>query len=114
MSSNEDILITEIESWRRFEYALREDNSDLFHKILEKCQNHEYFECANAKGDKSIFVAFMLAFFPYEARATSVSDYQAGHDDGYADRPRQSRHLCHRGRLWESKHAVLQWVFGRL
>ena len=32
----------------------------------------------------SIFVALMLSFFPYQVLASSISDYQAGYDDGYA------------------------------
>jgi hypothetical protein len=35
MSSNKDILTKEIESWAGFEYALREENRILFHKMLK-------------------------------------------------------------------------------
>ncbi len=31
---SEDILAKEIDSWRRFEYALREENRILFNKML--------------------------------------------------------------------------------
>jgi len=30
-------LETEIQSWDRFEYALREENRILFHEMLDKC-----------------------------------------------------------------------------
>jgi|SRR5581483_7894532 len=32
----------------------------------------------------SIFFGLMLVLFPYQVRAISISDYQAGYDDGYA------------------------------
>ena len=50
MEEEMDILKTEIESWARFGYALREDNRILFHQMLDKCRKSEYFECVNAKG----------------------------------------------------------------
>jgi hypothetical protein len=43
-------LETEIQSWDRFEYALREENRILFQEMLDKCRKSEYFECVNAKG----------------------------------------------------------------
>lgn len=51
MEEEIDILETEIESWARFEYALREDNRILFHQMLDKYQKSEYFECVNAKDE---------------------------------------------------------------
>ena len=46
-----DTLETEIESWDRFGYALREDNRVLFRHMLDKCRKSEYFECVDAKGE---------------------------------------------------------------
>jgi len=41
LDSNEnDILDKEIESWKSFEYALREENAILFNKMLEEIQEH--------------------------------------------------------------------------
>ena len=40
---DEDILATEIESWKGFEYALRQPNATLFNKMLTEClENEEY------------------------------------------------------------------------
>jgi len=50
---NKDILTIEIESWNRFEYALRRENRLLFHKMLGECRNKGYSDCVNAKGENS-------------------------------------------------------------
>ena len=40
---DDDILATEIESWKGFEYALRQPNVTLFNKMLTEClENEEY------------------------------------------------------------------------
>jgi hypothetical protein len=61
------ILDKEIESWKGFEYALREENSSLlFNKMLTKCQgNEEYSEATAARGEpysaESLFMAYISA-----------------------------------------------------
>ena len=64
MSSEEGILNKEIESWGGFEYALREENRILFHKMLNECSKKEYAECMNAKGEnfsaESLFLTLIL------------------------------------------------------
>src|SRR5919109_808802 len=45
---NEDILTKEIESWKGFEYALREEDRKLFVKMLNDC--YKYSTAINAKG----------------------------------------------------------------
>ena len=48
----ENILTKEIESWSKFEYALREEDSILFKKMLNECQKEEeYSKVFNAKGE---------------------------------------------------------------
>ena len=42
MSADKDILPNEIESWRYFEYALREENRILFNKMLTECKKKGY------------------------------------------------------------------------
>jgi hypothetical protein len=42
-----DILDKEIESWKGFEYALREENSTLFNKMLSN--KEEYADCTSAR-----------------------------------------------------------------
>jgi hypothetical protein len=64
MSSNKDILTKEIESWGGFEYALREENRILFHKMLSKCRKWEYIDCVNAKGENfSAESLFLILIF---------------------------------------------------
>ena len=60
MSSNNDILTKEIESWGRFEYALREENRLLFHKMLNRCRKSEYVSCVSAKGENFSAEALFL------------------------------------------------------
>jgi hypothetical protein len=55
MSSNK-----EIESWGRFEYALREENRLLFHKMLNRCKKSEYVSCVKAKGENFSAEALFL------------------------------------------------------
>jgi len=46
------ILDKEIQSWKGVEYALREENSLLFNKMLTKCvENEEYSKAAAARGE---------------------------------------------------------------
>ena len=48
---DDDILATEIESWKGFEYALRRPNSTLFNKMLTEClENEEYAAAFKTKG----------------------------------------------------------------
>ena len=53
---SEDILAKEIESWRGFEYVLREENKILFNKMLSN--KEEYAASVNAKGEN--FAEFYL------------------------------------------------------
>jgi hypothetical protein len=58
----QDFLAKEIESWKGFEYALREENRILFHEMLNECRN--YGDAAIAKGDnystESLFMVLIL------------------------------------------------------
>ena len=64
MEEERDILETEIRSWDRFGYALREGNRVLFQEMLGKCRKSKYFECVNAKGEnftaESLFLILIL------------------------------------------------------
>jgi hypothetical protein len=66
---NEDaannILIREIESWGKFEYALREENRLIFNKMLSECkENEDLVRAANSKDEffsaESLFMALIL------------------------------------------------------
>lgn len=58
-------LDKEIESWKGFEYALREENSSLFNKMLTEIQDdEEYSKAAMARGKsysaESLFMALIF------------------------------------------------------
>jgi hypothetical protein len=61
-NGNIDILANEIESWKNFRYALREENALLFNKMLSECgQNKDYIRAAVFKGENcSAESLFML------------------------------------------------------
>jgi hypothetical protein len=63
--NEENVLTREIESWKGFEYALREENRLLFNKMLSECEeNKDYVKAASSKGqsfaDESLFLALIL------------------------------------------------------
>jgi hypothetical protein len=63
--NGEDILTKEIESWKGFQYALREENRILFNKMLSECgKNNDYVTAASFKGEpfaaESLFMALIL------------------------------------------------------
>ncbi|MFY9796250.1 MAG: hypothetical protein WAJ93_11205 [Candidatus Nitrosopolaris sp.] len=60
MSSGEDILAEEIESWKGFEYVLREENRIVFHIMLSECIKNEYAVCVNAKSGNLVADALFL------------------------------------------------------
>jgi hypothetical protein len=50
---DDDILTKEIESWKGFEYALRQPNATLFNKMLTEClENEEYAAEFKTKGPR--------------------------------------------------------------
>jgi hypothetical protein len=63
--SLEDALTKEIESWKGFEYALREENRILFNKMLSECgENNDYVTATTFKGEsfsaESLFMALIF------------------------------------------------------
>jgi hypothetical protein len=46
-----NILTKKIESWNNLQFALREEDSILFNKMLNECQKEEYIKAFNAKGE---------------------------------------------------------------
>ena len=61
----EDVLNEEIKLWEIFEYALREENSLLFHKMLDECkENQDYVKAAGFKDEffpaESLFMVLIL------------------------------------------------------
>jgi hypothetical protein len=60
-----NILIQEMESWGKFEYALRDENRLLFNKMLSECKgNKDLMRAANSKDEffsaESLFMALIL------------------------------------------------------
>jgi hypothetical protein len=60
-----NVLAKEIESWNIYEYALREEDSILFKKMLNECQKEEeYSKAFDAKGKynstESLFMALIF------------------------------------------------------
>jgi hypothetical protein len=65
MVTDDDILAKEIESWKGFEYALRQPNATLFNKLLTEClENEEYAAAFKTKGPQdsveSLFMVLIL------------------------------------------------------
>jgi hypothetical protein len=61
----DDILAKEIESWKDFRYALREEDALLFDKMLSECgENKDYIRTASCKGEgysaESLFMLLVL------------------------------------------------------
>ena len=64
-NGNTDILSKEIESWKDFRYALRQDNALLFNKMLSECgQNKDYIRAVISKAEhysaESLFMLLVL------------------------------------------------------
>ena len=58
-------LTKEIESWKDFEYALKEENRLLFNRMLSECIEHEdYVRAANSRDEyfsaESLFMVLIL------------------------------------------------------
>jgi hypothetical protein len=61
----DDILAKEIESWKDFRYALREEDALLFNEMLFECgQNKDYIRGVISKGEnyssESLFMLLVL------------------------------------------------------
>ena len=58
-------MAKEIESWKDFKYALREEDALLFRKMLSECRhNKDYIRAAESKGEnysaESLFMLLVL------------------------------------------------------
>ena len=73
-NGNSDILVKEIESWKDFRYALREENALLFNEMLSECgHNEDYIRAASSKGEnysaESLFILLVLQHFSQSRRS---------------------------------------------
>jgi hypothetical protein len=62
---DENQVTKEVESWKGFEYALRNPNDSLFNQMLKGClENEEYSEAFKSKGPQfsaeSLFMALIF------------------------------------------------------
>ena len=74
-NEKENILTKEIESWSKFEYALREEDSILFKKMINECQKEEYSKAFNAKGEyNSAESLFMSLIFQQQKMISQLID----------------------------------------
>jgi hypothetical protein len=70
---SEGILDKEIESWKGFEYALREENRPLFNKMLGN--KEEYTNCMNSRGENfSTEVLFMILISEQQKNDQSINN----------------------------------------
>jgi hypothetical protein len=71
---DDDILTKEIESWKGFEYALRQPNATLFNKMLTEClENEEYAAAFKTKGPQdSAESLFMALIFQQQKMITKL------------------------------------------
>lgn len=63
--NNDNILAKEVESWKGFEYALKQQNASLFNKMLSEClENEEYASVFKSRGPQnsaeSLFMALIF------------------------------------------------------
>ena len=59
---DDNILAKEIESWKGFEYALRQPNAALFNKMLTEClENKEYAVAFKTKGQRDSAESLLIA-----------------------------------------------------
>ena len=72
----ENILTNEMESWSKFEYALREEDRVLFSKMLNECQQkEEYSKGFKAKDEyNSAESLFMALIFQQQRMISNLID----------------------------------------
>jgi hypothetical protein len=59
-----NVLAREIESWKGFEYALRQPNATLFNKMLTEClENEEYAAAFRSKGPQDSAESLFMTLF---------------------------------------------------
>ena len=72
--TDDEILAREIESWKGFEYALRQPNATLFNKMLTEClENEEYTAAFKTEGPQdSAESLFMALIFQQQKMIRSI------------------------------------------
>jgi hypothetical protein len=81
----ENIFTKGIESWRKFEYALREDDRILFNKMLNECQKEEeYSKAFNTKGEYNFTESlFMPLIFEQQKMISKLIERLSKHKQGF-------------------------------
>jgi hypothetical protein len=82
-SNDDDILEKEIESWKSFEYALREENAILFNKMLEEIR--EYSKAVAVKGQDYSTESLLMALVFQQQKMISHLSSKLCKDDNKKD-----------------------------
>jgi hypothetical protein len=70
-----NILLKEKEFWRKFGYALREEDNILFKKMLNECRKEEYIKASDAMGEyHSSESLFMVLIFQQQKMISQLID----------------------------------------
>jgi hypothetical protein len=74
---DDDILAKEIESWKGFEYALRQPNATLFNKMVTEClENEEYAAAFKSRGPQdSVESLFMALIFQQQKMISKLIEH---------------------------------------
>ena len=86
-SNKDDILDKEIESWKSFEYALREENAILFNKMLEEIR--QYSKAVTVKGESYSTESLLMALIFQQQKMIShvikklSGDNRKNHDNNF-------------------------------
>jgi hypothetical protein len=66
---DDNILAKEIESWKGFEYALRQPNAALFNKMLREClESEEYAAAFKTKGSQDSAESLFMVLIFYQQK----------------------------------------------
>lgn len=87
MTLSDGEIVEELETWRRFADALRDDDRRLFREMLDLCR--EYFPAMQARGPpfetEALFMALLLAQHKAIIRLTGEMERLKGGKDARLD-----------------------------
>jgi hypothetical protein len=72
VKDTENILSKEVESWKGFEYALRNPNTILFNEMLKECvESEKYVEATKTRGPQSSTESLFMALLFQQQKTIS-------------------------------------------
>ena len=97
---NEDILTREIESWKGFEYALREEDRKLFVKTLNHC--YKYSTAINAKGESFPTEALLMTLILSQRKLIDllVNQLSSHSDKDNQPKKQKQKNKTHNDQPW--------------